>query len=245
MSKVVARVEGKEITEQDVMKFLEEIGPQVAMQFQSPDGMQQIIGEMINQELLLLDAKENKIDEEEEFVKVLETTKENLLKGYAFSKVIRDETISTEEAESYFETFKNDFAKETVNASHILVETEEIAKEVMDKLAEGEDFKELAMEYSSCPSKDQGGELGEFPRGAMVPEFEDAAFSMNVGEISEPVQTQFGYHIIKLNAKNAPEDTKFEDVAAEVRSEAMRIKQQNTYKNKIEELKSKYKTEIL
>ena len=61
MSKVVARVEGKEITEQDVMKFLEEIGPQVAMQFQSPDGMQQIIGEMINQELLLLDAKENKI----------------------------------------------------------------------------------------------------------------------------------------------------------------------------------------
>lgn len=245
MSKVVARVEGKDITEEDVLRFLEEIGPQVAMQFQSPDGMQQIVNEMVNQELLLLDAKENKIDEDEEFVKVMETTKENLLKGYAFSKVIRDEIVTTEEAESYFETFKKDFEKETVNASHILVETEEKANEILQLLNEGKDFKELAMEYSSCPSRDQGGELGEFGRGAMVPEFENAAFAMGAGEISQPVKTDFGYHIIKLNSKTEAGDTKFEDVAAEVRSEAQRIKQQNAYKKKLEELGAKYKVEIL
>lgn len=245
MSKVVARVEGKDITEEDVLRFLEEIGPQVAMQFQSPDGMQQIVNEMVNQELLLLDAKENKIDEDEEFVKVMETTKENLLKGYAFSKVIRDEIVTTEEAEIYFETFKKDFEKETVNASHILVETEEKANEILQLLNEGKDFKELAMEYSSCPSRDQGGELGEFGRGAMVPEFENAAFAMGAGEISQPVKTDFGYHIIKLNSKTEAGDTKFEDVAAEVRSEAQRIKQQNAYKKKLEELGAKYKVEIL
>ena len=245
MSKVVARVEGKDITEEDVLRFLEEIGPQVAMQFQSPDGMQQIVNEMVNQELLLLDAKENKIDEDEEFVKVMETTKENLLKGYAFSKVIRDEIVTTEEAEIYFETFKKDFEKETVNASHILVETEEKANEILQLLNEGKDFKELAMEYSSCPSRDQGGELGEFGRGAMVPEFENAAFAMGAGEISQPVKTDFGYHIIKLNSKTEAGDTKFEDVAAEVRSEAQRIKQQNAYKKKLEELGAKYKVEML
>ena len=245
MSKVVARVEGKDITEEDVLRFLEEIGPQVAMQFQSPDGMQQIVNEMVNQELLLLDAKENKIDEDEEFVKVMETTKENLLKGYAFSKVIRDEIVTTEEAEIYFETFKKDFEKETVNASHILVETEEKANEILQLLNEGKDFKELAMEYSSCPSRDQGGELGEFGRGAMVPEFENAAFAMGAGEISQPVKTDFGYHIIKLNSKTEAGDTKFEGVAAEVRSEAQRIKQQNAYKKKLEELGAKYKVEIL
>lgn len=244
MSKVVARVVDKEIRESDVLRFIEEIGPQVAMQFQSADGIKTIIQEMVNQELLLLDAKDNKMDEEDEFRLVMEHTIDNLLKNYAFSKIIRDEVVSDEEARQFFEENKNIFAKELVDAGHILVETEEEANRVKSEIEDGKDFSQAAREYSSCPSKEAGGALGEFPRGAMVPEFEEKAFSMKEGEISEPVKTQFGYHIIKLNKKVDPATAVFENVEKEVRSEALRIKQQKVYLNKLEDLKAKYETEI-
>ena len=244
MTKVVAKVADKEIKESDVLQFIEEIGPQVAMQFQSADGIKTIIQEMINQEILLLDAKENKLNEEEEFKVVLDHTVDNLLKNYAFSKILSKETVSDEEVEKYFEDNKAVFAKELVNASHILIDSEEKALEIKKEIEEGKDFAQAAMEYSSCPSKDAGGELGEFPRGAMVPEFEDKAFSMEAGEVSEPVKTQFGYHIIKLNSKSDPANITFESVKEDVRSEALRVKQQEAYLKKLDSLKDKYKSEI-
>ena len=95
---------------------------------------------------------------------------------------------------------------EQVLASHILVETEETGQEVLDKLASGEDFGALATEYSiDTGSKDQGGDLGWFPRGMMVPEFEEAVFSLEPGETSELVQTDFGYHIIQVYEKEERE----------------------------------------
>tara|TARA_Y100000310_G_scaffold8435_1_gene8992 strand:+ start:126 stop:395 length:270 start_codon:yes stop_codon:yes gene_type:complete len=85
--------------------------------------------------------------------------------------------------------------------SHILVKTQEQALEIKEKLNNGESFEKLAKEYSSCPSKKRGGSLGWFSRGQMVKEFEKATFSLKKGQISEPVKTQFGWHIIKLNDK--------------------------------------------
>ena len=85
-----------------------------------------------------------------------------------------------------------------VRASHILVEKHSQALEVIRKIAEGADFKEMARQYSSCPSKKKGGDLGWFTRGQMVPEFERAVYALNVGQMTnEPVKTKFGYHIIK------------------------------------------------
>jgi len=85
-----------------------------------------------------------------------------------------------------------------INASHILVKTEDEVKAIQTKLAEGVDFAQLAAVYSTCPSgKESGGCLGFFGAGQMVKPFEDAAFATLVGEVSEPVQTQFGYHLIK------------------------------------------------
>ncbi len=83
-----------------------------------------------------------------------------------------------------------------VKASHILVNTEEEAKNVYEEIKNGKDFAQAAMEYSSCPSGMRGGDLGFFPKGVMVKPFEDAAFSLPVGELSQPVQTQFGWHLI-------------------------------------------------
>ena len=120
--------------------------------------------------------------------------------------------ITEEEMQTYFDENKESFAKaKEVNASHILVDDEKTAKEVKAKLDKGEDFAELAKEYSKDGSAQSGGELGFFGEGAMVPEFEEAAFSMKVGEISEPVKSQFGYHIIKVNEIQEATEANFKD----------------------------------
>ena len=87
-----------------------------------------------------------------------------------------------------------------VTASHILVADEHTAVRLKDKLTEGFKFSELASTHSACPSRAQGGNLGEFGAGQMVKPFEDAAFALNVGDISDPVQTQFGWHLIQRTA---------------------------------------------
>ena len=88
-----------------------------------------------------------------------------------------------------------------VKASHLLVKTEEEALKLKEQIKDGKDFAKAAKEVSLCPSGENGGDLGYFTRGQMVKEFEDAAFSMEVGEVSNPIKTQFGYHLIYLTDK--------------------------------------------
>jgi peptidyl-prolyl cis-trans isomerase C len=84
-----------------------------------------------------------------------------------------------------------------IKASHILVEKLNQAKEIYEDIQTGENFEKLAQKFSTCPSKNRGGNLGEFPKGKMVPEFWNACINLKIGEISQPIKTQFGYHIIK------------------------------------------------
>lgn len=130
-----------------------------------------------------------------------------------------------------------------ISAKHILVKDESLAKEILAKIQEGEDFGALAKQYSEDPgSKDNNGDLGYFPRGEMVPEFEEAAFALDVGEVSGLVKTEYGYHIIKVEGKKTLEDLKGEMSDEEIASERddveLRIKQ-DKFNERVEELKSK------
>ena len=89
----------------------------------------------------------------------------------------------------------------TVSASHILVGSEKDAQKIMDRIAKGEDFAELAKRFSKCPSKSKGGNLGWFDKGQMVPEFEQACINWKTGDVVGPVKTEFGYHIIKITGQ--------------------------------------------
>lgn len=243
--KLVAKVNDKEITREDVLKFLNDMGPQMAMQFQSPEGIKRVIEEMVNQELLYKDAKDTNMEDEKAFKEVLEQTKTNLLKGYAFNKIVEDIKLEDEEVEDFFTHNKNLFAKEeSIKASHILVESKEEADSILEKINDGMAFEDAAREFSTCPSKEAGGSLGEFGRGQMVPEFEQAAFAMEEESISSPVKTQFGYHIIKLDEKNEGKDVEYSEVKNEVEKQLLAKKQEEKYIEKISSLKEKYPVEI-
>lgn len=233
--KIVAIVEGTEITEMEVIDFIKGMGPDMANHFQTEEGVKNVIDELVHQELMYLDAVENSFDQEEEFVEALELTKKNLLKSYAFSKIVGSAKPTEEDAREYYESVKDSFiTPESVNASHILVDTEKKAKEILEKLENGEDFANLAKEHSTCPSKEAGGNLGTFYPGQMVEAFDKKVFSMEEGEISEPVKTEFGFHVIKLNQKLVGGEQSFEDVKEQCIQEAARLKQQKLYLKKNE-----------
>ena len=149
--------------------------------------------------------------------KDIETEIVNYLK---IVKLLESEVdITEEEMKTHFEENKDSYNEpEQVEASHILVENEETANKVKEKIEAGEDFAELAKEYSTDPSNaENGGELGYFSKGTMVEEFENIAFSMNVGEISDPVKTDYGYHIISVTDKKEAKEANFEDHKEEIK----------------------------
>lgn len=243
-NKVLATVDGREIKQSDIHSLMQNLG-QRAAQFSSPQGQKQLLDEIIAQELLYSEALENGFEKEENFITVLEQMKKSLLMQYAANKLMSSVSVSDEEVKEYFEHNKSMFTQpKTVAASHILVASEEEAKKILEEINNGLDFAEAAQKYSSCPSKDKGGALGEFSQGKMVPEFEQAAFSMNTGEISAPVKTQFGYHIIKVDKVNEAKESSFEEVKDEVKNQCQLDKQREVYFTKQEELKKKYPVTI-
>jgi foldase protein PrsA len=151
--------------------------------------------------------------------------------------------ITDEEMQTYFDENKDTFAKtKQVKASHILVEDEATAKEVKEKINAGEDFAELAKEYSTdTASIESGGDLGFFGEGSMVAEFEKAAFSMKVDEISEPVKSEYGYHIIKVTDKQEASEAKFDDSKEEIKGILFDEKMATEYTTWLEEKKEEYK----
>lgn len=152
-------------------------------------------------------------------------------------------SVTEDEIKTYFEENKDSFdQKEQVKASHILVEDEATAKKVKEELDNGKDFAELAKEYSIDTSNAAaGGDMGYFVKGEMAEEFEKAAFSLKPNTISNPVKTEFGYHIIKVTDKKAAKAAVFEDHKAEINDILFDEKIQEEYPYWLEEKKSDYK----
>ena len=244
--KLLATVGPIQITEDDVNEFIMNLGPRGSA-YNTPDGRRAILNQIIGNKLLLLDARRNLYEGEAAFREQLAKVKETLLINYAGEKALSTAKVSDAEVKAYFDEHKDEFTTgESVNASHILVDTEEKAKEIYEEIVSGKkSFEEAASEYSSCPSRERGGNLGDFTRGQMVAEFDTAVFSMSEGEItSEPVKTQFGYHLIKLNKKTEAMPQEFSAVSEDIRAGLLNEKRRAAYETKINQLKIMYPVDM-
>lgn len=240
--KVLATVGEKEITNIDIENALKSLDPYQAMQFNNEEGKKRLLEDLVNQELFYLEAKEENLHNDENFKAEMKKIEENMLKQYSINRVLASVKLTDEEIANFYEANKTRFVKpETASAKHILVDNEEKANELLNKINNNEiSFEEAAREHSSCPSKDADGDLGTFPRGQMVPEFEEAVFSMNKGEVKGPVKTQFGYHLIKVEDRNEGGQSELAEVKDDIAKSLMYQKQNEVYSSKINDLKSKY-----
>ncbi|WP_081797976.1 peptidylprolyl isomerase [Neobacillus dielmonensis] len=176
----------------------------------------------------------------------LTQVKEDLKNYLTIKKLLEPQIkITDEEMKTYFEENKDSFAEpEQVKASHILVADEQTANEIKQKLTDGADFADLAKQYSTDEgTKNDGGELGYFGKGDMVAEFENVAFSLDVNQISDPVKTDYGYHIIKVEDKKAAKEAYFEDSKATIKDTLLDQKLDSEYTTWLENKKKGYKIE--
>lgn len=244
-NKVLAVVNGREVTGEDYNLFINSLDPQLKAYFSQNEFNQDIVNELVYQQLLYEEAIENGVDKEEDFLKVLEKTKQSMLKTYSLGKLLSKVEVNDDEIKDFYDKNTNLFQKgESAKASHILVEDEDKANEIYEKIQNGEDFGKLAKEFSTCPSSQRGGDLGEFQKGQMVKEFEEAVFLNDIGTITKPVKTQFGYHIIKVDDKSDASTFSFEESKDKIYQELKRKKEQEVYNKKIDELKEKYKVDM-
>lgn len=247
MDKILANVNGSPITEAEVNEFITSLGQRGAA-YNTPEGKKAVLNQIIGDRLLLIDAKRNLLEADPKFKAELAKMKDRLLTGFAVERVIATVSVSDKEAEDYYEANKDKFmSSETVNASHILVDTEEKALAVLEEInSEKKTFEDAAREYSTCPSGKSGGNLGDFERGQMVPEFDSAVFAMNVGEItSAPVKTQFGYHLIKLNSKSDAAIAPFSQISEQIKEMLLGEKRKKAYESKINQLKILYPVDMI
>jgi len=241
-NKILATIDGANITEAELDAFIANLPREQQMYAQNPQFRQQCLDEIINIHLFAKMGKEEKLDETQQFKSFMESAKKDILAQLAMRQVLDAAEVSKEECEAYYEANKTNYkSPEKVNAKHILVKDEEECKAIMQLITSGEkEFEAMAREHSTCGSAAKGGSLGEFGRGQMVKEFEDAAFNAEIGEIVGPVKTQFGYHIIKVEDKTPERIAGFEQVESRIKRVLVTKKQNEIYAAKAAELREKY-----
>ena len=242
--KILAVAAGHEITEGEVNELIKNYPPEQQIYMSSPQAKQQVLEQIIAFHLFHKMAVEEKITESKEYQEMVEKVKVELASHMAATQVIEGITVEEAEEKKFYDENPDLFAaKAQVSAKHILVDSEDSANDIAKEIADGLAFEEAAKKYSTCPSKEQGGDLGYFSKGQMVPEFEKAAFEGEVGKVIGPVQTQFGYHLIRVEDKKESSVMSFEQVKDQIHQQLIQNKQKEVYDAKVKELETKYGVE--
>ena len=209
---IVANVNNEDISLETMIHAMNELPPEIQSQpFMSY--YEDLLERVIDIKLFAQEGKKMKLDEEPSVRAAIDFVIEKVLMRAFLSKYVQENIKEDNIKASYNNFIADKTSREEIKASHILMDTESEAIDVINMLNDGDDFAELAKNKSTGPSGPSGGDLGWFKRGQMVPPFEKAAFSLNKNEITQrPVQTQFGWHVIKIFDKRIPEAPSYESM---------------------------------
>jgi peptidyl-prolyl cis-trans isomerase C len=257
---ILARVGNKNITKADIEALISFYpANQQAIIRMDPKNEEALLNNYVTILAVAETARRQGFDKEKNMRKQIQIlSDEHLAKGYVQKNVLSKVKVTDKDVEEYYKNHPKEFEKpETVKARHILIgfkgdmtedqkkELRKKAEDVLKKAKGGDDFAQLASEYSDDPgSKTKGGELGYFPKGNMVPEFENAAFNLKPGEISNVIETPYGYHIIKVEDKKAAEMPAFDSIKEQVRVKATQDAEQKKINEFIEKAKKDTKATI-
>ena len=213
---IVANVNNEDISLETMIHAMNELPPEIQSQpFMSY--YEDLLERVIDIKLFAQEGKKMKLDEEPSVRAAIDFVIEKVLMQAFLSKYVQENIKEENIKASYNNFIADETSREEIKASHILMDTESEAIDVINMLNDGDDFAELAKNKSTGPSGPSGGDLGWFKRGQMVPPFEKAAFSLNKNEISQrPVQTQFGWHVIKVFDKRIPEAPSYESMKSKL-----------------------------
>jgi peptidyl-prolyl cis-trans isomerase C len=210
-SKVLAKLDGVEITEDDLNIAMEDIGAGLPQKLQGDERRQYVLDYLIDLRLVAKEAAQEKFDDTPQFARRTAYYRNKLLMEAKLGDVAAKAATEENERKVYDEAAKAQPPQPEVHARHILLPTEDEAKAALARVKAGEDFAKVATELSKDPGG-EGGDLGWFTHDKMVPEFADAAFKLEPGQISEPVKSQFGWHIIKVEEKRMKSFPPFEAI---------------------------------
>jgi peptidyl-prolyl cis-trans isomerase C len=231
--KVLAKVNGAEIRQSDVALAEEELGPSLA-QMDPATKDENVLAFLIDMKIVSKAAEDKKVQDSDDFKKRIAFTRSRLLMDSLLASEGKSATTDDAMKKVYEDASKQISGEQEVHARHILVESEADAKTIEDELKKGADFAELAKKKSKDPGASDGGDLGFFTKDQMVPEFSAAAFALEPGKISDPVKTQFGWHVIKVEEKRNRKAPDFEQVKSQIETYVTR-KAQADYVSKLRE----------
>ena len=197
-AKVLAKVNGVEITDEDLKLAMDDLAPGIPQQLEGKARETYVLDFLVDEQLVVQKAQADKLAESPEFAKKLAYLRDKALMEILLGNVAKAAATDAAIKATYDEAAKNQKPDTEYRAHHILVPTEDEAKKALARVKGGEDFGKVATEVSKDPGS-KGGDLGWFTKDRMVPEFGEAASKLKPGELSEPVKTQFGWHIIKLD----------------------------------------------
>jgi len=230
---VLAKVNGAEIRQSDVALAEEELGASLA-QMDPTTKKDNVLAFLIDMKIVSKAAEDKKVENNEDFKKRLAFTRNRLLMDSLLATEGKAATTDEAMKKVYEDASKQITGEQEVHARHILVETEDEAKAIAADLKKGADFADLAKKKSKDPGASDGGDLGFFTKDQMVPEFSAVAFVLEPGKISDPVKSQFGWHIIKVEEKRSRKAPDFEQVKAQIETYVTR-KAQADYVAKLRE----------
>jgi peptidyl-prolyl cis-trans isomerase C len=218
---VLAKVNGAEIRASDVALAEEELGPSLA-QMDPAAKKENVLSFLIDMKIVSKEAEDKKIADRDDFKTRLAFARNRLLMDNLLAVEGKAATTDENMKKVYEDAAKQISGEQEVHARHILVETEDQAKKIADELKKGADFAELAKKESKDPGASDGGDLGFFTKDQMVPEFSTVAFALEPGKISDPVKTQFGWHVIKVEEKRTRKAPDFEQVKPQIETYVVR-----------------------